>query len=58
MNLRAFVESGDRIGLFTPPFVIVGLILNVAFPFFFDVGGPDASGAEGGDGCACCTSTS
>ncbi len=40
MDLRALVGRGDRIGLFTLPFVIVGLILNVAFPSVFDVGGP------------------
>jgi protein-S-isoprenylcysteine O-methyltransferase Ste14 len=40
MDLRGLVGSGDRIGLFTLPFVILGVILNVAFPSFFDVGGP------------------
>ena len=40
MDLKALVGSGDRIGLFTLPFVIVGLVLNVAFPALFDVGGP------------------
>lgn len=40
MDLRALVGSGDRIGLFTLPFVIVGLILNIAYPALFDVGGP------------------
>jgi protein-S-isoprenylcysteine O-methyltransferase Ste14 len=34
------VGSGHKIGLFTLPFLIVGLILNVAFPSAFDVGGP------------------
>jgi protein-S-isoprenylcysteine O-methyltransferase Ste14 len=43
MNLRALVGSGDRIGLFTLPFLIVGLILNVAYPAVFDVGGPPAA---------------
>lgn len=40
MDLKRLIGSGDRIGLFTLPFVIVGLILNVAFPSVFDVGGP------------------
>ena len=40
MNLKALVGSGDKIALVVLPFVIVGLILNVAFPTFFDVGGP------------------
>lgn len=40
MDLKRLTGSGDRIGLFTLPFVIVGLILNVAFPSVFDVGGP------------------
>jgi protein-S-isoprenylcysteine O-methyltransferase Ste14 len=40
MKLRALVGSGDRIGLFTLPFAIVGVILNVAYPSVFDVGGP------------------
>ena len=38
--LRRLVGSGDKIGLFVLPFVIGGLILNVAFPDFFAVGGP------------------
>ncbi len=41
-NLRALIGSGDRIGLFTLPFLVVGLILNVAYPAAFDVGGPPA----------------
>jgi protein-S-isoprenylcysteine O-methyltransferase Ste14 len=40
MNLKGLVGSGDKIGLFVLPFVIVGLILNVAFPSLFAVGGP------------------
>lgn len=40
MNLKALIGSGDRIGLFTLPFLVVGLILNVAYPALFDVGGP------------------
>lgn len=40
MNLKALVGSGDRIGLFTLPFLVVGLTMNVAIPSLFDVGGP------------------
>jgi protein-S-isoprenylcysteine O-methyltransferase Ste14 len=36
-SLRVLVGSGDRIGLFTLPFLAVGLILNVAFPGFFAI---------------------
>jgi protein-S-isoprenylcysteine O-methyltransferase Ste14 len=39
-NLKTLVGSGNRIGLFTLPFLLVGLILNVAYPSLFDVGGP------------------
>jgi len=40
MELKRLVGSGDRIGLFTLPFVIVGLVLNIIYPALFDVGGP------------------
>ena len=40
MNLKTLVGSGDRIGLFTLPFLVVGLILNIAYPTVFAVGGP------------------
>jgi len=40
MHLKELVGSGDKIGLLTLPFLIVGSILNVAYPSFFDVGGP------------------
>ena len=40
MNIRALVGSGDRIGLVTLPFLIVGVVLNIAFPSLFTVGGP------------------
>jgi protein-S-isoprenylcysteine O-methyltransferase Ste14 len=40
MNLRGLVGSGDRIGLLVLPFLVVGLILNIAFPSQFNVGGP------------------
>ena len=40
MDLKKLVGSGDRIGLFTLPFVVAGVILNVAYPSAFQVGGP------------------
>lgn len=40
MELKTLVGSGDRIGLFTLPFLIIGLILNIMFPSLFDAGGP------------------
>lgn len=40
MNLKGLVGSGDRIMLFTMPFLIVGLILNILFPSAFHVGSP------------------
>ncbi|MGZ8591241.1 MAG: methyltransferase family protein [Actinomycetota bacterium] len=46
VKLKALVGSGDTIALFTLPFVVVGVILNVAYPSFIEVGGPsDALGA-------------
>jgi hypothetical protein len=36
LDQRTLVGSGDRIGLFA--FAIDVLVLNVAFPSFFDVG--------------------
>lgn len=40
LNLRVLVGSGDKIALFALPFLVVGLVLNVAYPSLFDVGGP------------------
>ena len=40
MDIKTLVGSGDKIGLVVLPFLIVGLILNIAFPSAFDVGGP------------------
>lgn len=40
MNVRALVGSGDRIGLVTLPFLVVGVVLNIAFPSLFAIGGP------------------
>jgi protein-S-isoprenylcysteine O-methyltransferase Ste14 len=42
-NVKVLVGSGDKIALFTLPFLIVGLILNVAYPSLFEVGGPSNS---------------
>ena len=39
-SLKALVGSGDRIALFVLPFLVVGVILNVAAPSLFAVGGP------------------
>lgn len=40
MKLRVLVGSGHKIGLFTLPFLAVGLLLNILFPALFYVGGP------------------
>jgi len=40
MKLMVLVGSGDRIGLLTLPFLIVGLVLNILYPSAFHVGGP------------------
>ena len=40
MNIRALVGSGDRIGLVTLPFLVVGVVLNITFPSLFTIGGP------------------
>jgi protein-S-isoprenylcysteine O-methyltransferase Ste14 len=40
MNLKRLVGSGDRIGLLTSPFLIVGLVLNLLRPSLFSVAGP------------------
>ena len=39
MDVKKLVGSGDRIGLFVLPVVVVGVILNIAFPSVFEVGG-------------------
>jgi protein-S-isoprenylcysteine O-methyltransferase Ste14 len=43
MKLSILVGSGRSIGLFTLPFLIVGLVLNILFPVFFAVGGPSGA---------------
>jgi protein-S-isoprenylcysteine O-methyltransferase Ste14 len=40
MKVKALVGSGDKIGLFTLPFLLLGVILNRKKPSFFSVGGP------------------
>lgn len=40
MTLKELVGSGDKIILATMPVVIVGVILNIAFPSIFEVGDP------------------
>jgi protein-S-isoprenylcysteine O-methyltransferase Ste14 len=40
MNVKALVGSGDKIALFTAPFLAVGVALNIAYPGAFGVGGP------------------
>ncbi|MGC4119696.1 MAG: isoprenylcysteine carboxylmethyltransferase family protein [Myxococcales bacterium] len=40
MRLKELVGSGDRIGLFVLPVLVIGVTLNVAQPSFFSVGGP------------------
>ncbi len=42
-EVKNLVGSGDRIFLFTAPFLVVAVALNVAFPSFFAVGGPPAA---------------
>jgi protein-S-isoprenylcysteine O-methyltransferase Ste14 len=39
-TLKDLVGSGDKIGLFVLPFVLVGVALQLAFPSAFEVGGP------------------
>jgi protein-S-isoprenylcysteine O-methyltransferase Ste14 len=41
--LKVLIGSGDKIGLFLLPFLLVGLFLNIAYPFAFEVGGPPAA---------------
>lgn len=43
MKLRTLVGSGDKIALFTLPFLVIAAILNVLYPSVFRVGGPPAA---------------
>jgi protein-S-isoprenylcysteine O-methyltransferase Ste14 len=40
LDIKKLVGSGDKIGLFTLPFIFIGLVFNIANPSFFGVGGP------------------
>jgi protein-S-isoprenylcysteine O-methyltransferase Ste14 len=40
LKLAVLVGSGRKVGLFTAPFLVPGIILNVLFPPVFSVGGP------------------
>src|SRR5215831_8056217 len=40
MNVQALAGGGDKIGLFTLPFVLLGVVFNLLFPAVFQVGGP------------------
>ena len=40
MNLKVMVGSGDKIGWFVLPFLIIGLVLNHMIPSLFSIGGP------------------
>jgi protein-S-isoprenylcysteine O-methyltransferase Ste14 len=39
-SVRALVGSGHKIALFALPFLLVGVVLNIAYPSAFSVGGP------------------
>ena len=39
MKLKVLVGNGRKIGLFTLPFLVIGLILNILFPSYFNIGG-------------------
>jgi protein-S-isoprenylcysteine O-methyltransferase Ste14 len=43
MKLKTLIGSGDKIMLLTLPFLVIGLILNIAFPSAFSVGGPPSA---------------
>jgi len=43
MNVKELVGSGEKIGLLTLPFLVIGLILNIMIPSVFHVGGPPAA---------------
>lgn len=41
--LKQLIGSGDKIGLFTLPFLLAGLALNIVYPSAFGVGGPSTA---------------
>ncbi len=40
MKLKVLVGSGNKIGLLTLPFLVIGSVSNLLFPSLFSVGGP------------------
>jgi protein-S-isoprenylcysteine O-methyltransferase Ste14 len=40
LKLKLLIGSGDKIILFTLPFLIVGLLFNIMSPSLFSIGGP------------------
>jgi len=42
-RLKLLIGSGDKIGLFTLPFLLAGLLLNIVYPSAFDLGGPSTA---------------
>ena len=48
--LKRLIGSGDRIGLFTLPFFLARLLLNIAYPSIFDAGGPPTVAGLGAAG--------
>ncbi len=40
LRLRALIGSGEKIALFVLPSVLLGVVVNVLRPGWFDVGGP------------------
>jgi len=40
MKLKILVGSGRKIGIFTLPFLLAGVVANIFFPEVFSVGGP------------------
>ncbi len=43
MKLKLLIGGGDKIGLFTLPFLIAGLVLNIMYPDLFSAGGPSGT---------------
>jgi protein-S-isoprenylcysteine O-methyltransferase Ste14 len=43
VELKPLIGSGDKIGSFVAPFLIIGSTLNILFPSFFSVGGPSVA---------------
>ncbi len=43
MNIKELIGSADKIWLVVLPFLVIGLVLNLVFPPWFDVGGPSSA---------------